>query len=136
MSEASAPEVEQIYLVPEHLRTQQSIGPVPARLLLPLVYAGVYAGLPLAVSAWLATNGLLPPAVGAGLLPPLLVSPFAAWWLDPPAEHGLLAAAAFVKRAWFQPTLQAPQRVAVYQMPTINLETASPGLRRQARAQW
>jgi hypothetical protein len=47
-SESTGSEVEQPYLVLEHLRTQQSIGPFPARLLLPLVYAGVYAGLPLA----------------------------------------------------------------------------------------
>jgi hypothetical protein len=51
--------VKQAYLVPSHLKTQQSVGPFPARFLLPLVYSGVFAGLPLAVPTWDATNGLL-----------------------------------------------------------------------------
>ncbi len=129
-------EVEQHYLVPTHLRAQQSIGPFPARFILPLGYAGVFAGVPLAVSAWHATNGLIPPTVAAGLAPPLLVSPVAAWWLDPPFEHGVFAAAAFVKRAYVRPQPRPVGLVAVYRMPTINLETASAPLRRQARAQW
>lgn len=134
MSDEQQP--EQAYLVPTHLRTQQSIGPFPARLLLPLVYSGVFAGIPLGVSAWQATNGLLPPAIGAALIPPLLVSPLAAWWLDPPAEHGIAAFGGFVKRTYRQSAPRAPKPVAVYRMPTINLETASVALRRQARAQW
>src|SRR5579859_2250131 len=111
---------EATYLVPEHLRTQQSIGPFPARLLLPLVYSGVFVGLPLGVSAWQATDGLLPPAIAAALVPPLLVAPIAAWWLDPPAEHGLFAAAAFVKRTVRPPSPPSAEFVAVYRMPTIN----------------
>jgi hypothetical protein len=130
-------EVEQSYLVPSHLRVQQSIGPFPARFLLPLVYSGVFAGLPLGAAAWDATHGLLPPTIAAALVPPLIVSPISAWWLSPPAEHGVFAAAAFVKRAYFSPTPAVPHApVAVYRMPTINLETSSAGVRRQARAQW
>jgi len=130
-------EVEQHYAVPSHLTTAQSIGPFPARLILPLSYAGVFGGIPLGVSAFHATGGLLAPALAAGMLPPLLVSPIAAWWLDPPFEHGVLAAAAFVKRAYVrppQPSVVPP--IAIYRMPTINLETASAALRQQARRQW
>jgi hypothetical protein len=130
------PQVEQSYLVPTHLKAQQSIGPVPARLMLPLIYSGVFAGGPLAVVAWNATGGLLPAAVGAALIPPLLVSPIAAWWLDPPAEHGILAAAGFVKRTYSPPEPKTAGLVAVYRMQTINLETASVAVRRRARAQW
>jgi len=128
--------VEPSYLVPTHLRSGQSIGPFPARLLLPLVYPTVFAGIPLGVTAWMGTHGLLPPAVGAALLPALVVSPLAAWWLDPPAEHGALAAAAFVARTYRTPKPRPSTPIAVYRMPTFNLETASAPLRRQARAQW
>jgi hypothetical protein len=126
-------QVEQSYLVPDHLNTQQSIGPFPARCLLPLVYSGVFVGGPMAYSAWQATGGLLPPAVGAALIPPLLLSPIAAWWLDPPAEHGIAALGAFVKRSYIPPTPAETPLVAVYRMPTINLETASVAQRRRAR---
>src|SRR5579859_1592162 len=129
-------EVEQHYLVPTHLETQQSFGPFPARFILPMTYAGLFAGVPLGVSAWHATNGLLLPTLGAWAIPPLLVSPIAAWWLDPPFERGVVAAAAFVKRAYIPPQPRPVRLVAVYRMPTINLETASAALRRQARAQW
>lgn len=128
--------VEQTYLVPSHLRTRQSIGPFPARLLLPLMYATVFVGLPLGVSAWFATDGLLPPAVGAALIPALILSPLMAWWLDPPAEHGLLAALGFLLRTFRKPAPPKPALVAVYRMPTLNLETADVAMRRQARAQW
>ena len=70
-------------------------------------------------------------------MPVLLVAPFAAWWLDPPFEHGLFAALAFVKRAYIRPQLVPPEKpVAAYRLPTINLETADATERRQARAQW
>ncbi|MBV8943216.1 MAG: hypothetical protein JO352_03650 [Chloroflexi bacterium] len=130
-------EVEQPYQVPSHLETQQSFGPFPARFILPLMCTGMFPGVPLGVTAYHATGGLLPPAVAAAMLPALVVSPIAAWWLDPPFEHGLASAAAFVKRAYVRP--QPPKRVpsiVVYRMPTLNLETASAPLRRQARAQW
>ncbi|MDQ6671041.1 MAG: hypothetical protein M3069_09865 [Chloroflexota bacterium] len=130
------PQVEQSYLVPTHLKAQQSIGPVPARFMLPLIYSGVFAGGPLGVTAWQATGGLLPAAVGAALIPPLLVSPIAAWWLDPPAEHGIMAAAGFVKRTYRPPEPKPAGPVAVYRMQTTNLETASVAVRRRARAQW
>jgi len=128
--------VEQTYLVPSHLRTRQSIGPFPARLLLPLMYATVFVGLPLGVSAWFATDGLLPPAVSAALIPALVLSPLMAWWLNPPAEHGVLAALGFLLRTFRKPAPPKPALVAVYRMPTLNLETADVAMRRQARAQW
>ena len=82
----------------------------------------------------------MPPATlerRAALIPPLLVSPIAAWWLDPPAEHGMLAAAGFIKRTYAATAPGAPApAIAVYRMPTINLETASADVRRHARAQW
>src|ERR1700687_3044305 len=96
-------EVERHYLVPTHLETQQSFGPFPARFILPMTYAGLFAGIPLGVSAWHATNGLFPPTLADWSIPPLLVSPIAAWWLEPPVEHGFVAAAGFVKRAYVRP---------------------------------
>src|SRR5919199_449062 len=123
MTTATEP-VEEHYLPPGHLEVQQSWGPFPARLVLPLTYAGLFAGIPLGYSAYQATGGLVGPAVAAWAIVPLLVSPFAAWWLDPPAEHGLLAAAGFVKRAYVRPSWLAPAQVAVYRMPTLNLSTA------------
>src|SRR5918912_239402 len=128
-------QVEQHYVPPDHLNAQQSWGPFPARLVLPMTYAALFAGVPLGVSAWHST-GLLAPAVAAWSVPPLLISPFAAWWLDPPAEHGLFAAAAFVKRAYVPPTWEPGGPVAVYRMPTLNLQTASVAQRQQARVQW
>ena len=130
--------VEAVYLPPEHLRAEQSVGPFPARFLFPMAYASVYLGLPLAAATYAATNGLLLPAIGAALLPPLAVSPFAAWWLDPPAEHGLAAALGFAGRAWVPPEQPAADysQVAVWRVQTLNLETASAPLRRKARAQW
>jgi len=128
---------EQHYLVPSHLETQQSIGPFPARFLMPTLYAGVFLGIPLGYTAWQATNGLLPPTIGAALLPPLLISPYTAWWLKPPAEHGTFAALRFVKRTYRAQLPTSPATpVAIYRMPTINLETASDEARHQARAQW
>lgn len=127
--------VEQPYLPPSHLRTQQSFGPFPARFILPLVY-GAAAGTPLAFAAYHATGGLLPPAIGADLIPPLLLSPLMAWWLDPPAEHGIAAAAKFVARTYRTPGLPPETPLAVYRMPTTNLETAGVEARRTARAQW
>jgi hypothetical protein len=130
-------EVEEHYPVPSHLRTQQSIGPFPARFILPMSYGGVFIGIPVGISVYQATDGMLLPSILAGMLPAALLSPVAAWWLDPPFEHGFLKAAAFVKRAYVRPQL-APlgKPVAVYRMPTLNLETADTGMRRQARAQW
>jgi hypothetical protein len=130
--------VEQPYLVPTHLKVNQTIGPFPARFLLPMIYSGFFLGIPLGVETWDATHGLLPPAVGAALLPPLAISPMAMWWLDPPAEHGILALSRFLGRSVFG--ARAPDRnenpIAVYRMPTSNLETASVDARRHARAQW
>lgn len=159
---AAADQVEQHYLVPSHLTTQQSLGPFPTRFILPMSIAGL-GGIPLAVMAWQATNGLIPPALAAWSVPSLLVSPFSAFWLSPPFEHGMIAAAGFVKRSYTRPTwsnapsaghgmstgggfyrgglrqhqpVDAETLIAVYRMPTVNLETASEPLRRQARAQW
>ena len=130
-------EVEEHYPVPSHLKTQQSIGPFPARFILPISYALIFVGIPLGYTAYRLTGGLWLPAIAAALVPPLLLMPIAAWWLDPPFEHGFGAAAAFVKRTYIQPRWVAPDPpIAVYRMPTINLETASAPLRRQARAQW
>jgi hypothetical protein len=129
-------EVEEPYPVPSHLKTQQSVGPFPARLILPL-FCALAVGLPLAVSEYRSTGGLLPPATGAALLPMLVLTPFAAWWLDPPFEHGLVKALHFVVRTWLPPDPPVPTgMIAVYRMPTLNLETASVSLRQQARAQW
>src|SRR5262249_18265426 len=105
--------------------------------ILPLTYAAIFAGLPLGVSTYRATDGLLLPAITAALVPVLLISPIAAWWLDPPFEHGFLRALAFVKRVYVRPVpSETAAAIAVYRMPTLNLETASAPLRRQARAQW
>lgn len=129
-------ELEEPYLVPDHLEVQQSFGPFPARTILPLAYATVICGTPLAYSAYTATNGLIPPAIAAALIPAALISPFTAWWLSPPAEHGLLALAGFLKRSYVSPTPAAAPLVAVYRVATTNLETASAAMRRSARVQW
>lgn len=127
--------VELPYLPPSHLRTEQTFGPFPARFILPLVY-GAAAGTPLAFAAYHATGGLLPPAIGADLIPPLLLSPLMATWLDPPAEHGAAAAAKFIARTYRTPGPPTARPIAVYRMPTVNLETAGVEARCTARAQW
>jgi hypothetical protein len=60
-------EIEQSYLVPSHLRVQESVGPFPARVVLPL-FLNLLPGIPLGVNAWHATGGLLAPAIAAGLV--------------------------------------------------------------------
>lgn len=127
--------VEQAYLPPSHLRTQQTMGPFPARFIMPLMY-GMAIGAPLAFAAYHATGGLLPPAIGADLIPPLLMAPLMAWWLTPPAEHGIGASAAFMARTYHTPSPPAEMPIAVYRMPTLNLETADAATRQTARAQW
>lgn len=127
--------VEQPYLVPSHLRVQQSLGPFPARFILPTLYATMFPGTPLALSVWSAT-GLIPPTVAAALLPAAVLSPLAAWWLDPPAEHGALSLGRFIGRTFHAETPQPNTPIAIYRMPTINLETASVAARRRARAIW
>ncbi len=130
-------DAEQPYPVPTHLKAGQTIGPFPARAVFSILYPTVLPGIPLGVTAWQVTHGLLPPAVGAALIPAAIASPLAAWWLDPPAEHGIAAAAGFVKRAWIPPSPPSPtQPIAVYRMRTINLETADASLRARARGQW
>jgi hypothetical protein len=96
----------------------------------------VFLGLPLGISVFRSTGGLWLPAIAAALVPVLVLLPIACWWLDPPAEHGLVAFLGFVARCFGHRPLPAAGVVAVYRMPTINLETASPAQLRQARAQW
>lgn len=122
-------------MVPSHLGTQQSYGPFPARLILPTLYAGVFAGIPAGVHAYRDT-GLVAAGIAASLVPPLAISPFAAWWLDPPAEHGVIAATRFLVRTVSRPEWTPERPVAAYRIGTQNLETASVGIRQQARIQW
>src|SRR4051794_8519448 len=127
-------EQEHTYLVPGHLDTQQSYGPFPARLL-PLLYAGFFAGVPLGVTAY-HNSGLVAAGVAAAMLPVAAVSPFSAWWLDPPFEHGLVSGVRFAARSFKAPEWTNDRPVAIYRMGTQNLETASVGVRDYARLQW
>jgi hypothetical protein len=128
-------EFEAPYLPPDHLRTPQTIGIVPVRTFYTLLYPTVFISPILAYLTWQAT-GLVLPTIAVALLPALLVSPLAAWWLHPGAEHGLIQAVSFAKRTYLPPQPQAPELVAVYRMPTLNLETAAQSVRDRARAQW
>jgi hypothetical protein len=99
------------------------------------LYAGIFAGIPVGVTAY-HNSGLIPAGIAAGLLPVAAISPIAAWWLDPPAEHGAIAATRFLGRTFSGPEWTSEQPVAVYRIGTQNLETASAGIRQQARIQW
>jgi hypothetical protein len=81
------------YLVPTHLREPQSIGPIPVRTFYVLLGAGLLLGAPVAV---LGRRELGDGGLWLGLVPLLLVVPFALPWLDPPAEHGTLRLLAFL----------------------------------------
>jgi hypothetical protein len=78
--------VDPPYLVPTHLREPQSIGPIPVRTFYVLLGAAMLLGAPVAT---LARKELGDGGLWFGLLPVVLVAPFALPWLDPPAEHGL-----------------------------------------------
>lgn len=140
------------YLVPTHLREGQSIGPIPVRTFFVLLAVGLVGGLPAATlgSIWLGTTG-----VWLGLLPVLLALPLAFPWIDPPAEHGLLALVAWladnVTRRFFPKPmvdvtvdgdiLYVPvgnwlEPRAVYRVSAVNLATASEATRAAARRRW
>lgn len=135
MSEQAPELVEQPYLVPSHLRTQQTWGPMPARFILPTLYATMFPGAPLAAATW-SNTGLVLPTAAAALAPAVAMLPLSAWWLDPPAEHGAVNLVKFVSRTYHAATPSPDAPIAVYRMPTVNLETASVAARRRARSVW
>lgn len=85
--------VDPPYLVPGHLREGQSIGPIPVRSFFVLLVTGLLLGLPLAMTAADAFGDI---GYLALLAPLVLAAPFALPWLDPPAEHGLKTAIAWL----------------------------------------
>jgi len=82
------------YLVPTHLRESQTIGPLPVRSFYVVLLSGLMIGAPLAVLM----RNVLDDAVGYWfmLLPVIIFSPFALWFLNPPAEYGLWRLVAFL----------------------------------------
>jgi hypothetical protein len=148
--DAEGQELEAPYSVPTHLDTQESIGPIPHRV------AAVAAG------AWV-TSSMLLTAVQSGdqvlhtlamVGPMVALAPFGAWWLKPPPEHGLVTAL----RHWLRPKLLDPDQLrsysrmrvedgavftgqgsnclAVWRLPTVNLDVASTAAKRRHRGQW
>ena len=83
------------YLVPTHLREPQSIGPIPVRTFYVVLASMLLLGAP---AATLGRRELGDAGLWLGLLPPLLMLPFALPWLDPPAEHGAVRLLAFLAR--------------------------------------
>jgi hypothetical protein len=81
------------YLVPTHLQHAQSIGPIPVRTFFVLLATGLLLAAP---AATLGRRELGDVGLWLGLLPLLLVVPFALPWLEPPAEHGAQRLLAFL----------------------------------------
>jgi len=87
MTATEEAEIETPYRVPEHLTVSESIGPIPMRVFWVGLVAGVLGIVPAALAA---EQWDTPGAVGVYLLCLLVAAPFGAWFLAPPAEHGLL----------------------------------------------
>ena len=143
-------ELEPPYAVPTHLEASESIGPIPYRLW--AVSLGAWVTSSMLLAGLHPTDELVKAALQWG--PLLALAPFGAWWVHPPPEHGLVAAA----RHLLRPRLLDPDRLGSYQqlriekgalhigtsgacltiwrMPTVNLDVASGAARRRHRAQW
>jgi hypothetical protein len=91
----SLDEVDPPYLVPTHLRQQQSVGPVPVRTFYVALAVGLLVGAPVAT---IGRRELGDVGLWLGLVPLVLATPFALPWLDPPAEHGALRLLAYLFR--------------------------------------
>jgi hypothetical protein len=140
-------DVESQYAVPSHLKASGSIGWIPDRAF----YVGLAALTLAALPAYLGYQRWGIAGVGLGLIPIMLTMPFGAWWLDPPAEHGLVHWLAFR----FARKVLLPQHIAslrdvhieggvivvpggcraILAMPTVNLDLASVAARRRHRRQ-
>lgn len=144
------------YLVPEHVAEAQSIGPIPVRTFFVVLGVGLVVGVPLATLARLHLGDV---GLWFALVPIVLSLPYALPFFRPPPEYGTLRLLAHLAARLFRrTTLGVPQQPelalhfyndvvyvpsgrrteprAVYRVPTINLDTASAGSRRTARARW
>lgn len=154
-------DVEALYAVPTHLKASDSIGWIPSRLF--FVGAGA-----LVFSAFLAYGGFIrfgvtglvigPVALWApwaaiwfGLVPIVICLPFMLWFLDPPAEHGLMHGLAyfFSKKELGAQDIDSLRDLriegdtvylgsgtecrAILALPTVNLDLASTASRRRHR---
>jgi hypothetical protein len=150
VTDAQGQELEVPYPVPTHLEASESIGPIPHRVW--AVGLGAWMASTMLLNTFQPTDDLTQALLQWG--PLVVLAPFAAWWLKPPPEHGLMTSL----RHLFRPRLLDPDRLGAYQrmrvengvlytgsgeacltiwrLPTINLEVASEAARRRHRAQW
>ena len=144
---AEQDDIEPLYSVPTHLKSHGTIGPFPDRTFYVALGAFVLAG-GVAYGGYLRWGwwGCL-----LGLIPIFIALPFAAWFMDPPPEHGL---GKWLRFRFVRKTLQ-PQHIAslrdlridggvvyvgegnecraILQPPTINLDLASTATKRRHR---
>jgi hypothetical protein len=150
VSDAQGEELELPYPVPTHLEASESIGPIPHRLWVVGLAAWISSSMLLATLH--PEDDLMKVIVQWG--PLVVLAPFAAWWIFPPPEHGLMTSL----RHLFRPRLLDPDKLVSYQkmrvengavytgsgetcltvwrLPTVNLEVASTAAKRRHRAQW
>lgn len=150
--------LEAPYNVPGHLEEDETVGPFPKRTVLVTVAAFATSMTLVANNKALQASGMPTgdPVVNLAekIAPFVLLAPFAAWWLQPPAEHGLANFARHLPR----PQLLDPDRLSSYQkmriqdgvihtgvgdecltiwrLPTVNLDVASTVAKRTHRGQW
>lgn len=150
-------DAEKLYGVPSHLNTSGAIGWIPERTFYISVAAFVLGTLP----AYMTYHSLQPPvhaglqttltslgaALVVGLVPALLLSPFAVWFFDPPVEHGLMRWLAYrLGRKTYQTQhIKTLAKVSIQQhvittahgmcailaLPTVNLDLSSADGRRR-----
>src|SRR5215471_6916164 len=111
--------LEAPYNVPTHLEEEESVGPVPKRTAFVTAAAFATSMTVLGSSHALAQLGMpIGDPLVNGLVkvaPFVLLSPFATWWLHPPAEHGLATFLRHLPR----PQLLDPDRLQSYQKMRI-----------------
>lgn len=144
-------DVETPYLVPTHLRTQDSFGVIPARTFYVEAGAALLGG---SLAFGLGSGDLLPLVMAGGAAAAMLAaSPFGLL-IEPRAEHGLahMSHHAVRSKTLTRAALEkwTPARVdgdlirtgykeecrAVLRLPTVNLEIATLARKRTARRQW